>query len=138
AVDGMLYGALADNVHVKVKAYYDCNEDGPAAGGIVEGYKNDSCTGKAIATQDAAVPNARPTNYICGAVPTQGHAISALNTFQIIDSNTSLRPAQALVDGRPNILIDSLVNAVQPPALGKVPRIDHMGLVRDVLRLPGN
>ena len=138
AVNVTLYATPSEHLKIKFHGYYDFDEDSAPAGGLVAGWANDSCTGKTITTQDPAVPNARPKLYVCGAVPTDGNAISSIGSRKIIDSNTSLMPAQARIDGLPNILIDGLVNTAQPAALGNVLHIDHMGLVRDVMRFSGN
>jgi iron complex outermembrane receptor protein len=133
SVNATLYATPSDSFKVKVRAFYDKDDDGPAAGGLISGIRNDTCTGKTIATQDPATPNARPVNYVCGAVPTQGKAISALGNTQIIDSNTSLAPGRAALLGNPTVLQTFLVNRANPTQVD-VPFIDHVGLVRDVFR----
>ncbi|MBL8627981.1 MAG: TonB-dependent receptor [Rhodospirillaceae bacterium] len=134
SVNATLFAQPSDNLTVKLRGFYDKDDDGPAAGGIVGGLRNDSCTGKTIKTQDPATPNASPKNYICGIVPTQGRAISNIGTLQIIDSNTSLRPQQLGFIGQPDLLITSLITRPQP-AIINVPSIDRIGLERDVMRL---
>lgn len=133
SVNISFYSEPSDNLTLKARAFYVRDDDGPAAGGIVAGLRNNSCTGKTIQTQDPAVPTASPRNYICGIVPEQGTAISNLGTLQIIDSNTSLRPAQAAFVGQPDLIINNLVNRPNTPPLN-VPFIDHMGLERDIFR----
>lgn len=123
-----------DALEIKVRAFHDLDEDGTALGGIVQGWRNDSCTGKTVATQDPAVPVASPVNYICGAVPEQGSAIASNGSRNVIDTITSLRPPQAALNGTPNVLIDNLVNRPQPAGVS-VPSIDHMGLIRTVTRV---
>jgi iron complex outermembrane receptor protein len=133
AINGTLYATPTDNLSIKLRAFYNKDDDSAPAGGVIQGLRNDSCTGKTITTQDPAFPTARPQQYICGIVPTQGNAISALGNTKIIDMNTSLFPQQAAVIGQPNVLIEHLVQRAQPAALN-VPSIDKMGLVRDVFR----
>ncbi|MDX2225036.1 MAG: TonB-dependent receptor [Rhodospirillaceae bacterium] len=133
SINATLFATPSDSLTLKLRGFYNKDDDSPPAGGIIAGIRNDSCTGKTVQTQDPAAPNARPRNYVCGIVPTQGNAISNLNTRQIIDSNTSLFPQQAAFVGRPTILIDNLVNRPNPPQVN-VPFIDHMGLERDVMR----
>jgi iron complex outermembrane receptor protein len=137
SVNATLYAEPTDNFRVKLRGFYNKDEDGAAAGGIISGIRNDSCTGKTVATQDPAAPNARPQNYICGAVPSQGTAISNLGNTQIIDSNTSLMPGRAALLGRPTVLRDFLIGRPNPPQVN-VPDIDHVGLVRDVFRFSGS
>jgi iron complex outermembrane recepter protein len=133
SINATLYATPSEALTIKLRAFYDKDNDGPAAGGIVAGIRNDSCTGKTITTQDPAALTARPRNYICGVVPTQGNAISNIGTRQIIDSNTSLFPAQAAFIGRPTFLIDNLVTRANRPEVN-VPDIDSMGLERDLFR----
>jgi iron complex outermembrane receptor protein len=133
SINGTLYATPTDALTVKLRAFYVKDDDGPAAGGIVAGIRNDSCTGKTITTQDPAAPTARPRNYICGIVPTQGNAISNIGTRQIIDSNTSLFPQQLGFIGRPTFLVDNLINRANRPEVN-VPDIDSMGLERDIFR----
>jgi iron complex outermembrane receptor protein len=137
SVSGVLYGTPTDNFKFKVRVFYDKDDDGPAAGGLVEGLVNDSCSGKSIATQDPNFPTINPRNYICGAVPGQGKAISALGNTKIIDSNTSLANSRGGAQGVPNFLIQTMVTNA-PPGIFDVPQITHMGLVRDVIRVSGN
>ncbi len=135
-----LYAKPADSVSLRFRAFYNEDEDGPAAGGLIPGIRNDSCTGQQIATQDPLVPIASPMNYICGLVPAQGDAISATFDRQIINTVTSLRPPQAIANGTPNFILDNVVNSPAPTVNGRpivldVPAIDRMGLVRNVVRL---
>ncbi len=134
SVGGVLYATPTDNLKMKLRIFYDKDDDGPAAGGIVEGLNNDSCSGKTINTQDPNFPQIHPRSYICGAVPKQGVAISALGSTRIIDSNTSLSSPRATQQGVPYFLQQALTGA---PAALDVPTIDHMGLVRDVVRVSG-
>ncbi|MBL8644229.1 MAG: TonB-dependent receptor [Rhodospirillaceae bacterium] len=133
SVSTALFAQPSDNLTVKLRAFYVRDDDGPAAGGIVAGLRNNTCTGKTIQTQDPATPNASPRNYICGIVPKQGAAISNLGNTRIIDSNTSLRPQQAAFIGQPDLLLNFLVNRPNTAPLN-VPFIDHMGLERDIFR----
>ncbi len=137
SINATFYATPTDNLKIKARAFYDSDSDGPAAGGLVPGYANDSCTGKTITTQDPAAPTLNPRKYICGQVPVQGNAISAVGTTRIIDTNTSLRSPRTALQGFPNFLIDSLVNRANPAALN-VPFIDHIGLERRIFRLSGN
>jgi iron complex outermembrane recepter protein len=133
SINATLYATPTDALTAKFRAFYVKDDDGPAAGGIVAGIRNDSCTGTTVATQDPATPTARPRNYICGVVPTQGNAISSIGTRQIIDSNTSLFPAQLGFIGRPTFLVDNLINRANRAEVN-VPTIDSMGLERDIFR----
>jgi iron complex outermembrane receptor protein len=137
SVSAVLFATPNDNLKVKFRAFYDKDEDGPAAGGLVEGLVNDSCTGKSFATQDPNFPTINPVRYICGAVPKQGKAISALGNTQIIDTNTSLANSRGGSLGVPNFLYNTMV-ATPPPSIFDVPQITHMGLIRDVVRISGN
>jgi len=122
-----------DALQIKLRAFYAMDEDGAPLGGMIQGWRNDSCTGTTVSTEDPNQPVARPTNYICGAVP-YSTAIAADGTNNIINTPTSLRPLRAVLNGTPNILIDHLVNKGNPPHID-VPAIDHVGLVRNVTRV---
>ncbi|NDD74521.1 MAG: hypothetical protein EBZ40_06035, partial [Gammaproteobacteria bacterium] len=123
----------SESLNIKFRAFHALDEDGPAMGGIVEGYLNDTCTGTKITTQDPAVPTASPTKYVCGAVPELGKAISATGGFNIIDTPTTLFPAIFAAKGFPTLVYDRLAAAPSPVQL-KVPTIDHVGLIRTVTR----
>jgi iron complex outermembrane recepter protein len=135
SIQGTLYFKPTDALSFKVRGFYDVDDDGPALGGIVQGLRNNTCLGVTVRTQDPLVPVATPMNYICGAVPEQGTAISATGGFNIIDTPTSLRPAQAVAIGQPNYLINNLVNGTVPAAVAAAPQIDHIGLIRNVSRV---
>ena len=123
----------SESLNIKFRAFHALDEDGPAMGGIIEGYLNDTCTGTKISTQDPAVPTASPTKYVCGAVPELGKAISATGGFNIIDTPTTLFPAIYAAKGFPNLVYEKLAAAPSPVQL-KVPTIDHVGLIRTVTR----
>ncbi len=134
SIQGTLYFRPIEALSIKLRAFYDVDDDGPALGGIVQGLRNNTCLGVTVRTQDPSFPVVSPMNYICGAVPEQGSAISATGGFNIIDTPTSLRPPQAVAIGQPNYLINTLVNAPSPALAGGVPQIDHIGLIRNVAR----
>ncbi|NDF85393.1 MAG: hypothetical protein EB102_02630, partial [Gammaproteobacteria bacterium] len=98
-----------DALNIKVRGFHAIDDDGPMMGGLINGWRNDTCTGKTISTQDPRFPNASPRNYICGAVPEQGVARNIFNTTSIIDQVTTLFPRQAALNGTPNFVYDNLV-----------------------------
>ena len=120
-------------LEIKFRGFHAQDEDGPSMGGIVQGWRNDTCTGKSISTEDPMFPVASPMNYICGAVPEQGQAISALGDRNIINTVTTLYPSRAALNGTPNFVVDNLVNRPNPSVID-VPTIDHVGLIRTVTR----
>src|SRR5690606_12970457 len=75
SVSGTLFAMPADGLTIKLRAFYNEDDDGPPASGLVAGLQNDSCTGKSIETEDPAQPTAMPRRYICGQVPTIGNAV---------------------------------------------------------------
>lgn len=123
-----------DALQIKLRAFHGMDEDGPPLGGMIQGWRNDSCTGRTVNTQDPAAPVARPTLYICGTVPEEGVAVAGDLSNHIINSPTSLITPRAVANGTPNILIDHLVRRGSPAHID-VPAIDHVGLVRTVTRL---
>ncbi|MCB1625551.1 MAG: TonB-dependent receptor, partial [Pseudomonadales bacterium] len=128
-----LHAKPVDALTIDFRAFYDVDEDGSIMGGLVQGWRNDSCTGTTVATQDPVFPVASPKNYICGAVPELGSAISATGGHNIIDQVTSLFPPRAALNGTPNFVYDSLVRRPNDPRVS-VPDIDHIGLVRNLSR----
>ncbi|MGA1425020.1 MAG: TonB-dependent receptor [Steroidobacteraceae bacterium] len=122
-----------DALNVKVRGFHAIDDDGPMMGGLVNGWRNDSCTGKTIKTQDPLFPNALPKNYICGAVPELGVAKNIFGTTSIIDQVTTLFPRQAALNGTPNFVYDSLVARPNDPRVD-VPNISKIGLKRAVTR----
>jgi iron complex outermembrane receptor protein len=131
---GTLYFKPVEALSIKLRGFYGKDDDGPALGGLVQGIRNNTCAGVTIRTQDPLVPVAQPMNYVCGAVPEQGQAISATGGFNIIDTPTSLRTAQAAAIGLPNYLIDNLVRRALPAAVSSAPPVDSIGLLRNVAR----
>ncbi|MEZ5486671.1 MAG: TonB-dependent receptor [Steroidobacteraceae bacterium] len=123
-----------EGLEIKLRGFHAQDEDGPSLGGLIQGWRNDTCTGQQISTNDPLFPIASPMNYICGAVPEQGQAISALGDRNIINTVTTLFPARAALNGTPNILWDNLV-ANPNPSVVNVPNIDHVGLARTVNRI---
>ena len=128
-----LFAKPIDALEIRFRAFHNQDEDGPSTGGIVQGWRNNSCLGRTISTQDPAFPLATPMNYICGAVPEQGQAIAANGSRNVIDTVTSFYPTQAALNGTPNFIVDNIVNRAVPAVLD-VPTIDHVGLIRTVTR----
>jgi iron complex outermembrane recepter protein len=128
-----LFAKPVEALEIRFRGFYAQDEDGPSTGGLVQGWRNNSCLGQTISTQDPAFPIASPMNYICGAVPEQGQAISALGTRNVIDTATTLFPTRAALNGTPNYILDNIVNRALPTVLD-VPTIDHVGLIRTISR----
>lgn len=129
-----LYFKPTDAWDIRLRAFNAQDEDGPSMGGLVQGWRNDSCTGRTIQTQDPLFPLASPMNYICGAVPGQGAAIAADGSRRIINTPTTFLVSQAAINGQPNYILNNIVNRPLP-AVFDVPAIDHIGLVRTVTRV---
>jgi iron complex outermembrane receptor protein len=123
----------SDALNIKVRGFHAIDDDGPMMGGLVNGWRNDSCTGKTIRTQDPVFPNASPRNYICGAVPGQGVAKNIFGTTSIVDQVTTLFPRQAALNGTPNFVFDNLVLRPNNSRVD-VPNVNKIGLKRNVTR----
>lgn len=137
SAQGTIYATPTDNFKVRLRAFYDEDDDGPAAAGYIPGRLNDTCTGKTITTK--AGQTASPIRWICGQVPKQGTAINALGGLKIIDSNTTLRSPQAFLStGDPDFLLKNLIKKPQNAGLAGVPTLDRIGLRRSMLRLSGS
>lgn len=120
-----------DALSITLRGFYAEDDDGPAAGALITGNMNDTCTGKTITTK--AGQTANPRSYICGKVPDQNSAVPIQGVGNIIDSNTSLFPQRAFAIGQPNIVYD-LLNGPLPNGIS-VPDIDGFGLKREVSRV---
>lgn len=119
-----------DALGITLRGFIARDDDGPAAGALIAGQQNDSCTGKTIITK--AGESASPRNYVCGKVPGPDSAVPVQGVGNIIDANTSLFPQRAQVVGKPNAVRDLLY---APRAAGlSVPDIDGFGLKRDISR----
>ncbi|MDX2144374.1 MAG: TonB-dependent receptor plug domain-containing protein, partial [Rhodospirillaceae bacterium] len=130
-----VYVTPTEQFSARARVFIASDSDGAPAGGYVAGRLNDSCTGKTVTTK--AGETVQPIRFICGIVPKIGQAINALGGRQIIDSNTSIRPAQALLStGDPDFLIKNLIKKPHPAALS-VPELDNIGLERRMLRVSG-
>lgn len=149
-----LYAEPTDNWDIKLRGFYQEDDDGPAAEGFFRtraalGFGFDTCTGKTypgvvptVGAVAGAVPGTQvtisPRNYICGAIPEFGD-----NANIKITSNTSLRPAifsrvrpqfngeagntVSAPQASPDFLIQQLVQRKFIPG---VPTIDHFGMAR--------
>ena len=115
---------------ITLRGFVARDDDGPAAGALIAGQQNDSCTGKTITTE--AGETANPRNYVCGKVPGPDSAVPVQGVGKIIDANTSLFPQRAQVVGLPNAVRD-LLYAPRAPGLS-VPNLDGFGLKRDITR----
>ncbi len=147
-----LYAEPNDDIDIKVRAFYQEDDDGSPSQGFLRTrtqFGNDTCDGitdTAVATDFPAaartgtVVTLRPKNFSCGPAPKFGSPGTRIST------NTSLRPAlYATVRpgfngelnipqpaaARPNFLIDTLINRKY---IEGIPSIDGFGLRRNTLR----
>jgi iron complex outermembrane receptor protein len=136
AISGTLVFKPDENSSIKLKAYYQDDEDGPEATAYLIGRLNDTCTGTTVPGFDANLnPIQRsPTRMFCGTLPNLGDPGAPA-----VDMNTSLKSPVHQAQGVPNYIAENLLNrALFPnnPALDKsFPSLDHFGLHRQILRL---
>jgi iron complex outermembrane receptor protein len=134
----------SDDVDVKVRAFYQKDDDGPAAEGFIRGRVTDTCSGTTVQGQalDGSAVTLRPRNFLCGRIPQMGEAGAPL-----ISTNTSLRPQLfsfvrpgfdgeagntiTLPQARPDFLTQQLINRKFIPG---VPTLDGFGMERETLR----
>lgn len=128
-----LFGKPTDALTAKFRVLYGEDDDGPAAGGLVAGIQNDSCSGRSFVTE--AGEQATPRRYVCGAVPGIDSAQPIQGVGRIVDSNTSLYPQRAAMLGTPNLLLTQLIDRPLPSQYGDIPNLDGLGLRRDLLRV---
>lgn len=123
-VSGMLYFKPSDSVWVRLRGLYQQDEDSAPATGMISANSNTSCTGKTYTGQSASgatVTYTPSVAYFCDGIPSYKEVGS-----KVFDANTAL-PASvyaAFVD-----------NSLQDPFLAKAPRLTHMGMKRETLRL---
>lgn len=136
SIQGTLYATPSDAFNVRARVFYANDSDGAPLGGYVAGRVNDTCTGKTLTTKAGQTIN--PIRFICGQVPKQGVAKNVFGGSKIIDSNTTIRPAQALISsGDADFLIKNLIKKPHPALLAGVPELDRIGLERRMFRAQG-
>ncbi|MDX2221119.1 MAG: TonB-dependent receptor [Rhodospirillaceae bacterium] len=125
AVSGMLLGKPSDAFELKLRVFYQKDNDGPAPTAFLVGRLNDTCTGKTVTTK--AGLTLRPVRFVCGDIPSPGAPNAPLVT-----SNTSLFPAdRAFTGANANFLVTQLLNFNQVPG---VPKLNGFGLEREIFR----
>ena len=135
SVSGVLYAEPSENWNLKLRAYYQRDEDGPNASAFLQGRLNDTCTGTTTPGFDPELNpvTLSPVLHFCGQVPGPG-GLPGL----FVDSNTSLFPQIVGATG-PTILVDQLLNFGNQfgdisPITG-VPELDGFGLERNMVRI---
>ncbi|MDX2221449.1 MAG: TonB-dependent receptor, partial [Rhodospirillaceae bacterium] len=138
-----LLAAPNDSIDVKVRAFFQKDDDGPSNQGYIRGRTNDSCSGTTVQGLNAAGQpiTISPRRYICGKIPKLGSA-----AIPRVSTNTSLRPQifSLVRPGRDNelgrdlppaarteFLIEQLVNRQYIPG---VPKMDGFGMERETFR----
>ncbi|MBL8631410.1 MAG: TonB-dependent receptor plug domain-containing protein, partial [Rhodospirillaceae bacterium] len=134
----------SDTFDVKLRAFYQKDDDGPAAEGFIRGRTTDTCDGKTVQGRalDGSAVTLRPKNFVCGRIPQIGEVGAPL-----ISTNTSLRPqlfalvrpgidgetgnAITLPAARPDFLIQQLINRKY---IAGVPTLEGFGMERETLR----
>jgi iron complex outermembrane receptor protein len=138
SITGTLFATPNDAFSVRVRAHYQEDDDGPASWGYLQGtkYGNNSCAGKTIAGADRnGVPGtfAITQPYFCGSIPT----LSDIGE-QVISSNTTLASPFLASLGNPNALVNAFFNnSLNHPLIARAPKLDHLGMKREMLRLNG-
>ena len=159
SISMVLYSEPTENLSLKLRFFYQEDEDGQAPVGFLGGTGRfepfdwgaaglNNCLGTPFNTLDVDDNPITVTlgSFLCGSVPNPGDVGAPR-----IDVNSSLRPAKNFevrpaFDGeaniflppaaRPNYVIDFLVNG--PPIIPGVPRLDHMGQKTDTIRIGFN
>ena len=123
-----LYAAPGDNLTARFRVFYHEDDDGPAAVAYLGGASYDTCTGTTIQRpdNDGSIATLSPLQYICGQIPNPGEPGAPYVTL-----NTSLYPGVMARQGRPNWLIENLV---ENTTLMGVPDRRTMGLTREIFR----
>lgn len=133
SISATLYATPTDNLWIRFRAHVQRDEDGPAPAAFLSGIQYGSlCPGQtyhgATSTGDS-VPFTLTRPYFCSSPPT------LRDIPGIVSSNTSLTPAVLASIGRPTLFSDILLNnSLNNPLMDRAPRLDHMGLLRDLQR----
>ncbi len=146
SISGVVYGERSDRLSVKLRAYYQKDNDGPAARAFISGQMADRCSGKSVQglDNDGNSTTLTPQFFICGKLPELG----APGT-RPISSETSLRPSlfattrfffnsitqTGSVTSAPDLLITDLI---QQQYIAGVPELKGYGINRNNIRLSAN
>jgi iron complex outermembrane receptor protein len=136
SVAGTLYFKPSDNLWLRTRASYQFDDDGHGPLAHLSGpiYGGNSCAGRTFSGFDAVTRQPKTFGisipYFCGSIPT----ISQVGEG-IVSVNTNLRSPRLAGLGNPNGLVDAMVNnSFNDPLIAKVPKLDHMGLARRIVR----
>lgn len=131
---GVLYWEPDESVRVKIRGYYQQDDDGPEAIAFLQGRFNDTCTGTSRPglDVDGNPVTLMPQGFICGEVPD----IDAGGPQ--VDSNTGLFPVifGQLAPGSESYIVDNLLN-YNDLGIGDVPTMDGLGIRRNISRVSG-
>lgn len=137
SVAGTLYYKPVDNAWMRLRAYYQEDDDGHGPLAHLSGplHGNNSCAGRSFTGYDSVTRAPRTFSlsipYICGSIPTVGQVGSG-----IISVNTNLRSARLAGLGNPDGLINTMVNnSFNDPLIARVPSLNHFGLAREITRV---
>lgn len=137
-ISGTLLIKPSDRLSLRLRADYQHDDDSAPQTAYLSGdqYGN-NCAGKTISGGDI---NGNRQNfavtlpYFCGGVPT----LDKLGNG-VVTSNTSLSSVFWSQFGNANVIRDAFVdNSLNAKYIGKAPKISHMGMVRNTLRLAGS
>jgi iron complex outermembrane receptor protein len=146
SVFGSLYFQPSDALSIKLRAYFQEDDDGPEAVGFLLGRFNDTCTGttRAGLDSDGNPITLMPTNAWCGTVPELGSPVTVQNCVGYPpvcapragvltpDFNTTLFPSFFSGFGEPDYLVTNVLNCSR---VGGVPTVDGFGLKRRHVRV---
>lgn len=144
-----LYAEPTETFNIKLRGFYQEDDDGPAAEGFIRTFSDvnigglDTCRGKTVqGLNDTGAPvTLSPKNFICGRIPQLGEVGAPK-----ISTNTSLRPAlfaqvrpgfngelnlPTAIQARPDFLIEQLINR---KFISGVPTLDGFGMKRETFR----
>jgi iron complex outermembrane receptor protein len=154
SVFATLLAAPTDNLQIRLRGYFQRDDDGPAAVAFFQARNENTCLGTQRSAFDAAgnritvFPGSRPADaagsygFFCGTLPGANDS-----RMPRVDANTSLLPQHPnFTGGKPGadtILIDTLVanpavlpnGALNFNAIPGVPDLDRVGLKRELTRL---
>jgi iron complex outermembrane receptor protein len=138
SVTGTLFAQPSDNFFARLRVHYQEDDDGaPNTVQLSGGLHGNSCAGRTYSGRNNdGTPRTFAVSlpYFCSGIPT----ISDLGERNIVSSNTTLASPLLASAGAPNALVNAFVNnSLNDPVLARAPRLDRIGMYREVLRLSG-
>lgn len=140
SVSATLYATPTDNFWLRFRAHVQQDDDTHGTLAHISGpiYGANSCAGRTFngkgLTTKQPVQFALSIPYLCGKIPT----LKQIGEKRIVSVNTTFASPRLASVGNPNGLFNAFVlNSLRDPIMARAPKLDHFGLLRNILRLTG-